>query len=275
METAEEISALSLLLPLVGIVLIIAIGVVLLSQQFQKNLLRQKLQQEELKSIHQRELLRSSIQAQEEERKRIAQDMHDELGAILSMARMHLIQMQRNEGPAETDKSFENINSLIESAMVNMRKICHELMPPQLDVFGLAEALEATVRQINNAGGIQVELNVDPSFQDQEWIVNIGLYRINLELINNTLKHASADKIYIGLKSDSAKITSTYIDNGKGLPEDFKQKGIGFRGMEGRAASLGGTFESGNYPEGGFYAKVILPCSGQYIGNEPSEQNFR
>lgn len=264
METAEEISALSLLLPLVGIVFIIAIGVVLLSQQFQKNLLRQKLQQEELKSAHQRELLRSSIQAQEEERKRIAQDMHDELGAILSMARMHLLRMQRTEGLPEGGKTFENINSLIESAMVNMRKICHELMPPQLDVFGLAEALEATVRQINNAGGIQIELDVDPAFREQEWIVNIGLYRINLELINNTLKHASADKIYIGLKSDSGKIISTYIDNGKGLPDDFKQKGIGFRGMEGRATSLGGLFESGNYPEGGFYAKVIIPYAEQH-----------
>lgn len=267
METAEEISALSLLLPLVGIVFVIAIGVVLLSQQFQKNLLRQKLQQEELKSVHQRELLRSSIQVQEEERKRIAQDMHDELGAILSIARMHLLQVQRNKEGAESDKAFENINRLIESAMVNMRKICHQLMPPQLDAFGLREALEATVRQISDAGSVQIELDIDPAFQEQEWLVNIGLYRINLELINNTLKHASADKIYIGLRLDSGTITSTYIDNGKGLPDDFKLKGIGFRGMEGRATSLGGTFESGNDPGGGFFARVVIPSA-----SKPAEE---
>ncbi len=88
MGADNQVTFINTLLPFAGILFLIALGVVFLTQQFRKNLYRQQLEQEELKKKHQVELLRSNIQAQEEERKRIAQDMHDELGAALSITRM-------------------------------------------------------------------------------------------------------------------------------------------------------------------------------------------
>lgn len=266
METPAEISVLSTLLPLAGIIFIITIGVVLLNQQFQKNLFRQKLEQEELKNIHQRDLLSSSIRVQEEERKRIAQDLHDELGAALSIARMHLVQLQKkcNEEPSGSHTTIGNVKNLIENAMANMRRISHQLMPPQLEAFGLVNTLEDVARQINNAGEIVIEINAAPQLPEFDWMLKLGLYRINMELINNTIRHAGADKITIDLRVEPDHIISAYRDNGKGLPENFSGNGSGCRGIESRVASLGGTFELGNSSGGGFYALVKIPFHHAY-----------
>ncbi|TND08347.1 MAG: histidine kinase [Bacteroidetes bacterium] len=261
MEAPGEMNILAMLLPLAGLVFIIAIGVVLLNQQFQKNLYRQQLEQEELKNAHQRELLISSIRVQEEERKRIAQDLHDELGATLSIARMHLVQLQKKSGdePGNSSATLDNIKSLVEYAMANMRRISHELMPPQLEAFGLVEALDAVALQVNNAGEIHIDVNATPDFPDLDWLVKLGLYRINMELINNTIKHAGAGNIIIDLACEAGIVISDYRDNGKGLPENFTGKGLGYKGMEGRVASLGGSLETGNNPEGGFFARIKIP----------------
>ena len=94
METTGQINITAALLPMICVIFIIATGVVLLNSLFQKKLYRQKLLQEELINRHQEELLKSSIQIQEEERKRIASDLHDELGAVLSITRMHLFALE-------------------------------------------------------------------------------------------------------------------------------------------------------------------------------------
>jgi signal transduction histidine kinase len=259
MEAPGEISLLTILLPLAGIVFIIAVGVILLNMQFQKNLVRQKLAQEELKTIHQQELLRSGILAQEEERKRIAQDMHDELGATLSIARMHLIQLQQSTGGGAS--GFDLIREHLESAMVNMRRICHLLMPPQLEAFGLVETLETTAQQINQSQHISIEVHADDNFTEPEWINKIGLYRICLELISNTIRHAHADTITIRLSASDRMLRCDYTDNGTGIAADMKTNGLGLRGMHSRAVSLGGSFEDGNAEAGGYYACITIPLA--------------
>src|SRR5687768_5964963 len=101
METVKDPAFINTLLPLVVIIFIIGAGVVLLYLHFQKNLVSRKLEQETLKNLHQTDLLRSSIQVQEEERKRIAQDMHDELGAVLSIMRMNIVMMEQQNKDAD------------------------------------------------------------------------------------------------------------------------------------------------------------------------------
>src|SRR2546421_9007317 len=97
MEQAQDVNFFYTLLPTAGIVFAIAVGVIFLYLHFRKNLFQQMLEQEEMKNKYQNDLLRSSIEVQEEERKRIAQDMHDELGATLSIARMQLVQIEQQQ----------------------------------------------------------------------------------------------------------------------------------------------------------------------------------
>jgi signal transduction histidine kinase len=260
METSTQITLLTTLLPLIGVIFIIAVGVVILNQHFQKNLYRQKLEQEEIKNRHQQELLTSSILVQEQERKRIAQDIHDELGALLSISRMHLVQLEEKETNQATHilPSLQNIRSLTEKALSSMRKISHELMPPQLETFGLLKTLEAVAGHANKTGNITICIDAVDHFPELPWPFTLGLYRIMMELINNTLKHAGADTINIVLDYSNGIIACVFTDNGKGIQSTKKKNGLGLKSIEGRASSLGGNIYIGNEGEG-FRADIAIP----------------
>jgi signal transduction histidine kinase len=262
MEAVKNLNFLETLLAFVIIVFIIGIGVVLLNLHFQKNLSAQKLQQEALKGLHQQDLLRSSIHAQEEERKRIAQDLHDELGAVLSIMRMHLVMLeQQGTGDAaQLLSKLKNTRELSETALAGIRSISHQLMPPQLEAFGLIKTLESVTEQINKTGEITIQLTAASAVTNLAWEVNLGLYRIIMELINNTIKHAGAGLVIIDLCCDNRYIACHYTDDGKGLPGDSMHSGLGLKSIEGRVSSLGGTFRFGNREEGGFSAAIQLPA---------------
>lgn len=260
METIKDLSFLNALLPLAVIVFIIGIGVVFLNLHFQKNLSMQKLRQEALKSIYQHDLLRSNIQAQEEERKRIAHDLHDELGAVMSIMRMHLmvLEQQSTDGTKQLQESLQYVRQLSETALASVRSISHRLMPPQLESFGLKAALESVTEQINKVGEIKIELGCEARMDDLPWLVNLGLFRIIMEMINNTLKHAGARSIRIDLFRHSQELVCYYTDDGRGLSDDNASKGLGLKSIEGRVNALGGKLEMGNQESGGYYAIIRL-----------------
>jgi len=257
-QASSQINDTAKLIPLIGIVFVIALGVVLLNQHFQKNLYKQQLEKEEIRNLQQQELLRSSILAQEKERKRIAQDIHDELGALLSISRMHLVNLE--EKSAESGKALQNIRSLIEKSLSSMRKISHELMPPQLETFGLVKTLEAVADHANNAGGIHIQVDVITPLPTLSWDVELGLYRICMELINNTIKHAAANHINIQLQYNQPSLECYYKDDGIGVPKEEKEPGLGYKSMQGRANSLGGRIEF-YQPENGFKAAIFIPVN--------------
>jgi signal transduction histidine kinase len=261
METAEKLNFLATLLPLAGILFIIAIGVVLLMQQFSKNLYRQKLAREELIIAHQQELLKSSIHVQEEERKRIATDIHDELGATLSIARMHLMTLENQTIKNQSDDAvaLQNIRSLIETSMTAVRRISHELMPQNLQMFGLHDTLQSIVKMVNSSNDIHILIHCDEEVNQLSWPLKLGLYRICLELINNTIKHAHAKEICLDMHCENNQLTFLYTDDGIGLSENFEKFGLGHKSIEARTLSLGGTLKVGNNETGGFSAKLIIP----------------
>lgn len=258
METPSEVGFFSVLVPLVIVVFIIAIGVFLLNQHFQRNLYRQRFEQEELKNQHQQELLKSSIKIQETERKRIARDLHDELGATLSIARMHLVRLEETAGAKTDVASLKNIRSITETALASMRKISHELMPPLLERFGLIKTLQEIVDQFIAVGELQVGLKAEQDFARMPWEVELALYRISMELLQNTSKHAGASKaeIFLTLKNQGEVILA-YQDNGKGMDKKPVLLGLGLKSMEARANALGGTFELKKGK--GFAARIVVP----------------
>ncbi|MES2689821.1 MAG: histidine kinase [Bacteroidota bacterium] len=260
MEGTTQLSNLVYLLPLLAIIFIVAAGVLMLNLHFQKNLFHQKLMQEEIISNHQKELLRSSIQVQEDERKRIAVDLHDELGAVLSIARMHLVALeQQTRIPEECIGSLKDIRELTETSISSIRRISHELMPQNLQMFGLLETLQHIVSTANNSNGINIRLNCDDKLESLPWSVSLGLYRICLELINNTIKHAQAKHINISIRLDGRQLTLFYVDDGIGITEKELKNGLGQKNIQARAISIGATVNMGNNETGGFYAMLKLP----------------
>jgi signal transduction histidine kinase len=260
METIKD-SGLATLLPFCIVIFIISIGVVLLNLRFQKNLFVQKLEQESLKRLHQTELLRSSIYVQEEERKRVAQDLHDELGAVLSIMRMHLLQLREplSADATKTD-GLQNALQLSETALANVRNISHRLMPPQLEKFGLVKTLDAVFKHINTAGPISVTFTFPDNMPELTWEESLGLYRIVMELVNNTIKHAGARQIQLELTCNSDFISCRYTDDGNGFEPGENVEGWGLKSIEARMNSLNGSVKWNDAkPEHGFSASILLP----------------
>ena len=257
METTQEIGFLNLLLPLLGVVFVIVIGVLLLNQQFQKNLYRQKLEQEELQNKHQQELLQSNIEVQEAERKRIAKDLHDELGATLSIARMHLARLEQMYPTVESKGlSLAKVKEIIDSSISSVRQISHHLMPNQLETFGLIRALDSMIDQINESNEVKITFDAPQEVKRLAWDKELALYRVFMELIQNTLKHAKADKVEINYLENDFGIKVTYCDNGVGLPKKIIH-GLGLKSIEARIKGVGGTMK---LVEGdGFTAQLNVP----------------
>ncbi len=270
MEAATQLDFLDALLPLAGILFVVAVGVILLNQHFHKNLYRQKLEQEELKAAHQQELLMSSIQVQEEERKRIAQDIHDELGAALSIARMHLVQLEQSHGGKAEDllAALKNVRTLTETSLASTRRISHELMPPQLEAFGLVKTWEAMAEQIGKANGFSIKIIAADNLPLLPWNVSLGLYRISMELIHNTIKHAQANQAQLELRWEDFSIVFLYMDNGKGLPEKRSTAGLGLKSIEARVNSMKGKIVMSNIENGGYSSIVKIPLTS--IFTQPS-----
>ncbi len=261
METVKDSTFIGALLPLVVVIFIIAVGVVLLYQHFQKNLFIQKLNQETLKNIHQGDLLRSSIEAQEEEQKRIAHNLHDELGAVLSIMRMNIIMLeqQEQEMPIPMLTGLQNVRRLCESALDSTRNISHRLMPPQLEAFGLIKTLESVIGQINNANSLCIHLDVPSNLPLFSRSINLGLYRIIMELINNTIKHSGAAKATIDIRLADQLIICHYSDNGIGFSNDHINKGLGHKSIDGRVNALNGTLDIRALSGVGFHAAIQIP----------------
>lgn len=266
MEAARGISLIDVIIPFTIVLFIIAVGVVLLYTHFQKNLYRQELDKAALKSAQSEELLRNSIFVQEEERKRIAGDLHDELGAVISMIRMNLVLIQQKVKEKKAvgfnlASSVESLISLSESGIASVRSISHELMPPQLETFGLLKTLEYFTEKINASGQLSIFLSVKSELPSLPWPITLGLYRMLMELINNTMKHADAGTISLELEYVRDELLVHFRDDGKGIDETNENKpGMGFKNIEARAMALKGTFEYSNAVDpGGFKALIKLP----------------
>lgn len=247
MEESEKLNFLSALLPVSVILFIIVLGVLKLNQQFNKKLYNQKLESEKLKLQHQKELLRASIRAQEEERKTIARNLHDELGAMISIMRMQLMQLEsdlsENLPGSPLVQQAEQVLQLSESVLRSMRQISHNLLPPQLETFGLAITLEDTADQINGIEGMTMKLAIPPEFPRLPPETELALYRIFMELTNNTLKHAGASEIDVQLTLTGEKLQMCFADNGKGLDEHATAlPGLGHKNIDARMHTLDGQF---------------------------------
>lgn len=259
METSSSITLLSAILPFIVIVFIIAIGVVLLSLQFQKKMYKQQLLNEELKGKHQLDLLQTSIAVQEGERKRIAENLHDELGAVLSISRMRMMQLERELVNDTHIDTLGEIRSYIETSIASMRRISHELIPNQLEQFGLIATLENITEQLTKTKKITVTLSSNIESDEIPWTVQLGLYRVLMELINNTIKHANASEIHIDLTKHTTSLQCLYKDNGVGMQNNNAMNGLGLKNIEGRIKALEGKLIVDGTKKSGFTASIQIP----------------
>jgi signal transduction histidine kinase len=253
-----------IIIPFTVTLFIVAVGVVFLYQNFQKNLMALELEKVAIEAKRRDELLNNSIMVQEEERKRIAQDLHDDLGAVISILRMNLKLMSQKQDTVDMNGapigSIQNMISLSETAMASLRNISHQLMPPQLEAFGIVKSIESVVGQINQSGVIMVHFVLKCEWPFIKWPVALGIYRIIMELTNNTIKHAHAHNIFLEFNYLNSYLIINFNDDGIGFPDILNiERGLGLTSMEARARAMNGRFDCHNGPEGGVEAILTIP----------------
>jgi PAS domain S-box-containing protein len=223
------------------------------------------------------ELRRLSVRlmsAQDQERRRIARELHDGLGQELTVAKMVLDKMVMNKSASEpAPEAAAQASNLIDRAIQQVRIMSHLLHPPLLDEVGLLSALSWYTEGLTKRSGIQTFLEVQPpNFPRLATEVETAVFRIVQEALTNVFRHAEAHKVWINLNQRDGHITVSVLDDGKGIEQKVADlrpdsMGVGIGGMKQRAKEFGGELRMSNASPGTLL-EVIIPS--HFVVREPN-----
>jgi PAS domain S-box-containing protein len=212
------------------------------------------------------ELRRLSVRLmtmQDQERRRIARDLHDGLGQELAVAKMVLDKMFLQKPPQPQEQTWVQASSIIDRAIQEVRTMSHLLHPPLLDEVGLQSALSWYVEGLSKRSGIETLLEVQPTdFPRLSPAVETAVFRIVQEALTNVFRHSGARKVSITLTQRDDQIVVTVLDDGKGIDQRVAELrpesvGVGIGGMKQRAKEFGGELRLTNADPGTLLELVI------------------
>lgn len=226
--------------------LVLTIGLIVFIVFHQRKVIRYQLQLQKMEQDQQKMLLNASIRLQEEERSRIAADLHDDAGPLLATARLYLNENLVNLDKTSQLQSIYNAKQIIDDTIQLIRNISHSLMPPTLKNFGLESAVNDLFQKISSSGS----MNASCRFHDyrnrmhpeQELII----FRVIQELVNNILKHSNSSFIHLTQNLSGDKLFVRMHHDGKGLTQqDFEKlnkaaTGLGLKNIQSRLKLLHG-----------------------------------
>jgi signal transduction histidine kinase len=210
-----------------------------------------------------KELSASLVNAQEQERKAIARELHDEVGQSLSALLVETGNTTALLPPASDDlrRHLESIKHLAESSVNVIRNMSLLLRPSMLDDLGLVPALEWQAREVSKRTGLRVRVSADESADNLPDEHKTCIYRVVQEALHNCARHAQARGVDVVVRDQPEKILLTIADDGHGF-EARQVRGLGLLGMEERVTHLGGSFEVNSQTGQGTQVKVELPING-------------
>jgi signal transduction histidine kinase len=226
--------------------LVLAIGMIVFIIFHQRKVIRYQMKLQRLEYEQQKTLLNASIRFQEEERQRIAADLHDDAGPLLATARLYLNENLVNLDKTSQLQSIYNAKQIIDDTIQLIRNISHSLMPPTLKNFGLESAVNDLFQKISGSGSLNASCRFhdyrERLHADQELII----FRVIQELINNILKHSNSSFIHLTQNLSGSKLYIRMHHDGKGLTQaDFEKLnkssgGLGLKNIQSRLKLLHG-----------------------------------
>jgi len=252
---------------------------------YQKKQLEQEKKLRDIESSYQKMLLETALHSEESERRRIAQDLHDDIGTMLSLTKLSLNQLTKIlykdsprlvSSPSDADSlstpraelTLNKAQSLVEETIIHVRRITRDLVPTTLDQFGLVAAIEEFIQRIGESHAPSVQFYYDgEEIPRQSPRVELALYRITQELVNNAIKHANCDEIVIDLHLAQGKIELRVTDNGKGFDpaalQATNKAGLGLRNIESRLSVINGLVSYRKPGTRGSRARIQIPIEPQ------------
>lgn len=187
---------------------------------------------------------KSMMEGEEKERSRLAKDLHDGLGGLLSSVKLHFSNIGSGNEMLQQSEDFKKAVELLDTTSSEARKISHNLMPGALVKFGLVEALQDFCNNISSSNSLKIDFQSFGIEKRLPEAIEIMIYRIVQELINNTVKHADANEAIVQLMGSEKKLHLTVEDNGKGFdPDKLKNPGAGINNIRSRVEFLNGILD--------------------------------
>jgi signal transduction histidine kinase len=226
---------------------------------------KQKLQQQRINELEKEKQLTATeavLKGEEQERTRLAKDLHDGLGGMLSGIKYSLNSMKENLiMTPDNAQAFERSMDMLDSSIKEMRRVAHNMMPEALVKFGLDTALKDFSNDIEKSGALQVSYqSIGIENADIEQITAISVYRIVQELLHNAIKHAAARSAIVQVARSNGHITITVEDDGKGFDTGIlaQAKGIGWTNIQSRVDYLKGKLDIQSEPGKGTSVHIEL-----------------
>lgn len=242
------------------LLIIMAVTLIAFFHHTKKKIVEKEQEKATLKIEHQRKILQTSIAIQEQERNRIAQDLHDAISAKLNVVSLttHVLLIDKTINEKQKT-ALEQILDITTNTLESARKIAHDLMPPILDKFGLKAALEELFEEFTANTSIDIEHNIEELAKLSK-TNQLHLFRIIQELINNSIRHGKANELVIYMEQSQTGFMLHYQDNGSGfnVKEIKKKLGIGIQNIKSRVKILNGNLTIESTPNSG--SKFIIRC---------------
>jgi two-component system sensor histidine kinase UhpB len=197
------------------------------------------------------------LAAQEAERLRIAQELHDQVGQELTAVLLGLSRVQAQAPPA-LGEHLTAVQDVARASLEDVRRIAVELRPEALDDLGLESALAVLAERLSERLGLQVILRIAGELPELGSEAELVVYRVAQEALTNVARHAGVDRAELTVARQPGQLSLIVRDGGRGLPA-ASVPGTGMRGMKERAALIGAELQIRNWPEGGCEVRLDVP----------------
>jgi signal transduction histidine kinase len=226
---------------------------------YQRRMIRNQEEKRNLQIDKQNDLLRTILETQESERQRLAEDLHDSVGQVLSAVKLNLHRLNKTcAADEQAVPLLSSTRNLIDECIQEIRSIIQNVRPPLLTDFGLAEALSDFSKKMQENTGIGVSFQHQTEQSRFTPEIEITLYRIVQELFSNSIKHAHASFISINLVSNQEQMILSYQDNGSGFDSAVYKNGSGLKNMQSRVDFIKGQIEIKSKPDEGMSAEIKI-----------------
>jgi two-component system sensor histidine kinase UhpB len=200
----------------------------------------------------------AALHAQEEERARVARDLHDEVNQSLTGLLLRL-EAARAAAPPELEGELAETKALANQAMTELLSLARQLRPTALDDLGLAAAIEGQVEQLRR-GEIEAGLDARGDFSDLGGDAQLVVYRVAQEALSNAARHSGARRVEAQLRrTDGGGVVLEVADDGRGFAFDESQRGLGIAGMRERALLIGSELTIESRPGSGTTVRLLVP----------------
>ena len=209
------------------------------------------------RSLLNKRILTAVLRTEEKARSRFSKELHDGLGPLLSSARMSLPALSREEHDADQREIIDNTTYVIDEAIRSLREISNNLSPHVLNDFGLARGVQNFIDKSVAMHDVKIRFTTNLRSERYDTDVEVILYRVVCELVNNSLKHSGCTEINLSLSKSGDTLALDYTDNGRGFnPAAVTDCGMGLSNIASRINSLNGRFDITSAKGVGMQAKI-------------------